>query len=133
MSEKKLYVLKNLTKKNVYCTEFWVNPETDESFKIEEMFRWGETTLSLTDEEAAEIRSDLENGFPVSTYEYEIEDQHLDDGCALDFYAEDELLVEKVEEIFDNYTYSGLEEEGFFCDDAEVMYHGECELEEVNE
>ena len=135
MSNEKLYVIKNSEKKNVYCTETWYNDETDEMFYIEEMFRWGETVLRLGDDDLKEIQNDLSNGHPINVSRYIIEDQNLDDGCAMDFFSQDddEELVERVEKIWDNGLYSGLEDAGFFQEDAEVIYHGPCTIEEVKD
>ena len=125
-----LYVIKNVTKKNVYCTETWSNPDTDEEFEIEEMFRWGETVLRLTDEEYKEIVQDMTEGVPITVTNYDIEDQNLDDGCAMDF-AGDAEIVEKVEAIYDDGQYMALEDAGFYHDDSVVTYYGEVSLEKV--
>lgn len=132
MDEGKLYVLKNSIKKNVYCTELWINNETNETFEIEEMFRWGETTLRLTDSEYSEIMEDIKEGNPIVSSQYFLEDQSLDDGCSMDFYGYgNEELVERVEEMWDNGMYEAFENAGFYQEDAEVIYHGEVTLEEV--
>lgn len=135
MRDEKLYVIKNTDKKSVYCTETWYNDETDESFYIEEMFRWGETVLWLDEDDLKEIQNDIAEGNPIIVSHYTIEDQNLDDGCAMDFYSaeDDQELVERVEKIWENDFYSGLEDAGFFQEDAEVVYHGPCTIEEVKD
>lgn len=129
MSDSKLYVLKNLEKKNAYNTEFWVNDD-GRSFQIEEMFRWGETVLVLTDEEAQEIRDDIAEGHPICATDYQIEDNNLDDGCSLYFQECNDITVEQVEELWDNDMYSAFEEAGFVFEDVELIYYGPCELVE---
>lgn len=135
MSEKKLYVLKNVDKKSVYNTETWYNDETDQTFFVEEMFRWGETVLLLDEDELKEIQECISEQIPIVASDYEIEDQNLDDGCAMDFYSDDnendEDFVAQIEEMWDNKFYEGFEEAGFFQEDSEVVYHGPCTIEEV--
>lgn len=129
MSEKNLYVLKNEQKKSVFTTEYWSHREREESFVIEEMFRWGETFLMLNDEERDEILSLIEDEEEIEVVGFQIEDQNLMDGCSMYFNSDSDLLVEEVETLWDNEGYMGLDEAGWDCDDSITIYSGPCTLE----
>ena len=136
MSEKKLYVLKNLEKKNVWNTEYW-SDERGRRFGVEEMFRWGETILELDEDEVSEIQTYIFEETPVAVSEYTIYDNGLIDCCAFDIFQchnmdnpDDVITVDIVEEMWDNDMYTAFEEAGFEIDEVDLVYHGPCELVE---
>ena len=123
--ETKLYVLENLDKKSVYTREYW-SDDDDNSFEVEEMYRWGKTILELTEEEAAEIRTAIENGDSVFASEYTIYDQDLQDGCSMCFEECVGTTVDELDKLWDNGGFSSFEEAGWNFDDCDVQYVGPC-------
>lgn len=136
MSDKKLYILKNLEKKNVWNTEYW-SDERGRRFGIEEMFRWGETILELDEDEVSEIQTYIFEETPIQVGDYSIYDNGMMDCCAHDFFQcnnldnqDDVITVDQVQEMWDNDQYSAFEEAGFEVDEIDLVYHGLCELTE---
>lgn len=127
-----LYSIKNKEKKSVYVNETWANEDGSERFVIEEMYRWGETVIDVSDEEL-EMFEDMKQSSEFRVSEFAIEDQNLDDGCSLYFNTDgDDELLEKLEALWEEEGYSALEAAGYYLDDSETYYIGELEITEVS-
>jgi hypothetical protein len=100
---------------------------------IEQGFRWATFTVEsderpLTDEELKN-----EDGYELSCIENDEcwEMWEMIDGCWLDIQAERDCTPEDVEEFelaWEENSYEGVEELGWYNDDTEYYYHGPLEL-----
>ena len=123
------WVLTTLEKKNVVETEFWY--KDGNTIKRSTGFRWG--TVYCESDERPDI--DLENpdGLEVFATDYDFELDNLDDGHYCDVeYPEDmsEEEQERMDELWDEDSYSAWEEEGWSNDDTETWFHGPLDLEQ---
>jgi hypothetical protein len=127
-----LYLIKNKEKKSVFVNETWTNEDGAERFIIEEMYRWGETIISV-DEEEMEMFNDTKDSGEFCVTEFAIEDQDLIDGCSLDFNTNgNQELYEKIEALWNEDSYAALEDAGYYLEDSETYYVGDLEITEVS-
>ena len=127
-----LYLIKNKEKKSVFVNETWTNNDGTEHFIIEEMYRWGETIISV-DEEEMEMFNDTKDSGEFCVTEFAIEDQDLIDGCSLDFNTNgNQELYEKIEALWNEDSYAALEDAGYYLEDSETYYVGDLEITEVS-
>ena len=96
----------------------------------------GKTTLArqIANEQGARI-FDLENpdGLEVFATDYDFELDNLDDGHYCDVEYPDDMSEEeqeRMDELWDEDSYSAWEEEGWSNDDTETWFHGPLSLEQ---
>jgi hypothetical protein len=123
------WVLTTLEKKNVVETEFW--NKDGRKIKRNTGFRWGK--VFCESDERPDI--DLENpdGLDVYCTGYDFELDSLDDGHYCDVEYPDDMSEEeqaRMDELWDEDSYSAWEEEGWSNDDTETWFNGPLELEE---
>ena len=123
------WVLTTAEKKNVEEIEFWY--KDGKIIKRTTGFRWG--TVYCESDERPDI--DLENpdGLEVFATDYDFELDNLDDGhyCEVE-YPDDmsEEEQERMDELWDEDSYSAWEEKGWSNDDTETWFHGPLDLEQ---
>ena len=143
------FIVKTLEKKSVVSREFWETDQPDpftgrKAFVAEELFRWGEAVISVPDddEEFDDLETLMQNENGFCPQWYDVEDQNLDDGCALDFETivpgpgteeYEEVSVEEIEQLWEDNRYEAFEEAGYEFTDVEVMFYGPLEIEEIND
>ena len=123
------WVLTTEEKKNVVETEFWYKDV--KTIKRSTGFRWG--TVYCESDERPDI--DLENpdGLEVFATDYDFELDNLDDGHYCDVEYPDDMSEEeqeRMDELWDEDSYSAWEEEGWSNDDTETWFHGPLDLEQ---
>ena len=123
------WVLTTEEKKNVVETEFWY--KDGKTIKRSTGFRWG--TVYCESDERPDI--DLENpdGLEVFATDYDFELDNLDDGHYCDVEYPDDMSEEeqeRMDELWDEDSYSAWEEEGWSNDDTETWFHGPLNLEQ---
>jgi len=123
------WVLTTAEKKNVEEIEFW--HKDGKIIKRTTGFRWG--TVYCESDERPNI--DLENpdGLEVFATDYDFELDNLDDGHYCDVEYPDDMSEEeqeRMDELWDEDSYSAWEEEGWSNDDTETWFHGPLDLEQ---
>ena len=123
------WVLTTAEKKNVEEIEFWY--KDGKIIKRTTGFRWG--TVYCESDERPDI--DLENpdGLEVFATDYDFELDNLDDGHYCDVEYPDDMSQEeqeRMDELWDEDSYSAWEEEGWSNDDTETWFHGPLNLEQ---
>jgi hypothetical protein len=122
-------VLTTTEKKNVEEIEFWY--KDGKTIKRTTGFRWG--TVYCESDERPEI--DLENpdGLEVFATDYDFELDNLDDGHYCDVEYPDDMSEEeqeRMDELWNEDSYSAWEEEGWSNDDTETWFNGPLDLEQ---
>lgn len=121
-------------KKNVVEIDFWT--KDDITIRRETGWRWGTGYITVQDEDEKEnLMSDVDSE-EVNVYDYEFELDNLDDGCWEDVeYPEDmsEEEQERLNELWDEDSYSAWEEDGWSVSDSELWFNGPIKLEKVED
>jgi hypothetical protein len=114
-------------KKNAIERQYWYK---DGKVAIrEEGYRWG--TFTTDSDEKPNIDLHNEDGYELDSGEYDWELYSLDDGCWADWDWPDDMdeeEVERLEAIWEDNYFEGLEEEGWSQDDTEYEFHGPLRL-----
>ena len=124
--------LSTASKKNAVEKQFW----TKDGVTVikEEGYRWG--TFYCESDEEPDVDLENEDGYNLSNSEYDWELNNLSDGCWVvwDFPDDmDEEEQERIQALWDEDSFDGLEGDGWMNDDTEYWFYGPLELEEVNE
>ena len=123
------WVLTTLEKKNVVETEFW--SKDGKTIKRSTGFRWG--TVYCESDERPDIDLANPEGLEVFATDYDFELDNLDDGHYCDVEYPDDMSEEeqeRMDELWDEDSYSAWEEEGWSNDDTETWFHGPLNLEQ---
>ena len=123
------WVLTTLEKKNVVETEFW--SKDGKTIKRSTGFRWG--TVYCESDERPDIDLANPEGLEVFATDYDFELDNLDDGHYCDIEYPDDMSEEeqeRMDELWDEDSYSAWEEEGWSNDDTETWFHGPLNLEQ---
>lgn len=119
--------IQNYHKKNAVERQFW----TKDGVEIirDEGFRWGSWTCE------SDTRPDIDlpnpDGYDVMSTDYDWELQDMDDGSWVEWHWPDSMSEEerqRIEAIWDEFWYEGLEEDGWVNDDTEHWIYGPIEL-----
>jgi hypothetical protein len=124
--------LSTASKKNAVEKQYW----TKEGVTVvkEEGYRWG--TFYCESDERPDIDLSNEDGYDLSNSEYDWELDSLDDGCWVEWdFPEDmdEEEQERIQSLWDEDFFEGLEGDGWVNDDTEYWFYGPLELEEIDE
>lgn len=123
------WVLTTAEKKNVVETEFWT--KDGKTIKRSTGFRWG--TVYCESDTRPDIDLANPDGLEVFATDYDFELDSLDDGCWADVeYPEDmsEEERERMDELWEEDSYSAWEEEGWINSDTETYFNGPLSLEQ---
>ena len=130
----KLWNVSTTEKKNVFQrTHYTVSADcqlaANKTFYIEEWYRWGNCVVQS---EVCPTAAEDPYQLPFDLSDYVVEDQECDDGCSLmiTFEEDDQWTDEEMKwvlEIWDNDSWSGLEENGIYCEDCDTQYYGPIE------
>lgn len=127
-----LWQLSTASKKNAIEKQFWTKDGI--TFIKEEGYRWG--TFTCDNDTEPDIDLENEDGYNLSNSEYDWELDTLDDGCWVDWdFPEDmsEEEQERIQTLWDEDSFEGLEGDGWINDDTEYWFHGPLELKEIDE
>lgn len=129
------YKISNAHKKSVVELETWRNSTTDQEFTIEHGWRWGNWYFESDTEPNIDLNADDGKEINEIIGQYEIDDHDLDDGCWCFFEFPDgfdEALKEKIEAVWEEDMFQGLEELGFEHWDTDTIVSGPLTLEKVD-
>lgn len=118
-----IWKIQNLHKKNAVERQFWVKDGVVVS--KDEGFRWGTWTCE------SDVKPDIDlnnpDGYEVGVSEYDWELDNMDDGCWVEwnFPTEmDEEEQERIQALWDENWYEGMEEDGWYNEDTECWLYG---------
>jgi len=119
--------IRNYHKKNAVERQFW----TRDGVQIirDEGYRWGEWTCES--DERPDIDLGNADGYETMATDYDWEMVEMDDGCWVEWHWPDDMSEEereRIESIWDEQWYEGLEEDGWVNDDTEHWIYGPIEL-----
>lgn len=122
-----IWKLTNLQKKNAVERQFW----TKDGVTVikEEGFRWGEWTCES--DEQPDIDLDNPDGWEQGSQDLEWEMQEMIDGCWVDWtWPEDmdEEEQERIQELWDEDSFEGMEGDGWINDETEFWIYGPLKL-----
>ena len=123
------WVLTTTDKKSVVEVESWY--KEGKTIKRITGFRWG--TVYCESDEKPEIDLDNPDGLEVFATDYDFELDNLDDGHYCDVVYPDDMSEEeqeRMDELWDEDSYSAWEEEGWSNDDTETWFNGPLNLEQ---
>ena len=141
------YTIKSIYKKSTFEEQDWVNTLSTGNpvlVKVNNVYRWGDFTIELTDIERDELLKKVE--VRLDDYEHELIEM-WDGGCDfwIDIIDEDDYTTEEQEEINnllykwkddipeyededdEGYSYEKMEQNGWIENDCHIIL-GECEL-----
>lgn len=117
----------NATKKNAVERQFWIKDGV--TVIKEEGFRWG--IWSCESDEQPDIDLDNSDGYELMSTDYEWEMEEMIDGSWVDWtFPEDmdEEEQERIQELWDEDSFDGLEGDGWINDETEHWIYGPIKL-----
>jgi hypothetical protein len=121
------WTLSNLYKKSIVEKHFW--RKDDNIIIMIEGYRWG--TWTLESEEKPDIDLENEDDYEIGGDEYDWEMQQIDDGCWMEWEfpkGMDEEEQERIQELWNEDFYEGLENDGWENIDTEHYIQGPLQL-----
>lgn len=121
------WTLGNAHKKNVEERSIW-SKDGDEICRIE-WYRWG--TWSTESEQRPDVDTDNPDGYDIHGSDVDWEIVDMTDGVAAGWQFPDGMADEertRIEELYDEDGYSGLEDDGWENIETEIYLHGPLEL-----
>lgn len=117
----------NLHKKNAVERQFW----TQDGIVVtkDEGFRWG--IWSCESDEQPDIDLDNPDGYELMSTDYEWEMEEMIDGCWVEWTfpdGVDEEEQERIQALWDEDYYEGMEGDGWTNDDTEHWIYGPLKL-----
>ena len=126
------WILKTLHKKNAIERQHWY--KDNKQIIREEGYRWG--TFYCESDGQPDIDLDNEDGYDLTNSDYDWELDNLDDGCWVDWEFPDDMdeeEQERIQALWEEDYFEGLEGDGWTNDDTEYWFYGPLELEEIDE
>lgn len=123
--------ISNYHKKNAVERQFWVKDGV--TVTKDEGFRWGHWTCESDEKPDIDLKNP--HGFEVLSGDYDWEMDSMDDGCWVEWnFPEDmdEDEQERIQELWDENWFEGLEDDGWVNDDTEHWIYGPLILENVD-
>lgn len=123
--------IKNYHKKNAVERQFWTKDGV--TVTKDEGFRWG--TWTGESDERPDIDLANPDGFEVLSDGVDWELDSMDDGCWVEWSFPDDMPEEEQERIqalWDDNWYEGMEDDGWTNDDTECWIYGPIELINVD-
>lgn len=126
-----IWRIRNYHKKNAVERQFW----TCDGVEIirDEGFRWGEWTCES--DERPDIDLANPDGYELMSTDYDWEMQDMDDGCWAEWHWPEDMNEDerdRIEAIWDEHWYEGMEADGWVNDDTEHWIYGPIELSNVD-
>ena len=126
----KLYEVSTDYKKSIEERETWNNPEKpDEAFTLVQGWRSGSVVIKVEDDPNIEKLRENKDGIDMHTFM--VIDHSFWDGVFFSIESDDAALKEKIENLWEEDAYCGLEEAGYIQDDTELMFFGPLTVEET--
>lgn len=122
-----IWKITNATKKNAVERQFWIKDGV--TVIKEEGFRWG--VWSCESDEQPDIDLDNSDGYELMSTDYEWEMEEMIDGSWVDWtFPEDmdEEEQERIQELWDEDSFDGLEGDGWINDETEHWIYGPIKL-----
>lgn len=128
-------------KKSCEERELWYNEDKDWKIVRVTGFRWGTFTVETSDDEPPE-GIDADNSDGINMYDYfgdnaenGAELDSMDDGWFEDWEWDDAMTEEDREEVlalWEEESYSGFEENGWYNSETEAWLHGPLTIERID-
>lgn len=122
-----IWKITNATKKNAVERQFWIKDGV--TIIKEEGFRWG--IWSCESDEQPDVDLDNSDGYELMSTDYEWEMEEMIDGSWVDWtFPEDmdEEEQERIQELWDEDSFDGLEGDGWINDETEHWIYGPIKL-----
>jgi len=122
-----IWKITNATKKNAVERQFWIKDGV--TVIKEEGFRWG--IWSCESDEQPDIDLDNSDGYELMSTDYEWEMEEMIDGSWVDWtFPEDmdEEEQERIQELWNEDSFEGLEGDGWINDETEHWIYGPIKL-----
>lgn len=122
-----IWKITNATKKNAVERQFWIKDGV--TIIKEEGFRWG--IWSCESDEQPDVDLDNSDGYELMSTDYEWEMEEMIDGSWVDWtFPEDmdEEEQERIQELWDEDSFDGLENDGWINDETEHWIYGPIKL-----
>lgn len=123
--------ISNQYKKNAVERQFWVKDGVTVS--KDEGYRWG--SWICESDERPDVDLNNPDGFEVLFGDYDWELESMDDGCWSEWTFPDDMPEEereRIQALWDNDWYEGMEGDGWINDDTEHWIYGPLCLENVD-
>lgn len=125
-----IWKITNSHKKNAVERQFWVKDGV--SVIKEEGYRWGVWTCES--DQQPDIDLDNPDGYELMSTDHDWEMQEMIDGCWVEWVFPDEIdeqEQERIQELWNQDSFEGLEQDGWYNDETEHWIYGPIKL--VNE
>lgn len=122
-----IWKITNATKKNAVERQFWIKDGV--TVIKEEGFRWG--IWSCESDEQPDIDLENSDGYELMSTDYEWEMEEMIDGSWVDWtFPEDmdEEEQERIQELWNEDSFEGLEGDGWINDETEHWIYGPIKL-----
>ena len=122
-----IWKITNLHKKNAVERQFWINDGV--TVIRDEGFRWGIWTCES--DEQPDIDLDNPDGYELMTTDYDWEMQEMIDGSWVIWGFPDDMSEEdqeRIQELWDEDSFEGLESDGWSNDETEHWIYGPIQL-----
>lgn len=119
--------IQNYHKKSAVERQFW----TKDGITVtkDEGYRWGEWTCDS--DEQPDIDLTNPEGYELTCTEYDWELDGMDDGCWVEWTFPDDMPEEereRIQALWDENWYEGMEEDGWVTEDSEHWIYGPIKL-----
>lgn len=125
-----IWKITNSHKKNAVERQFWVKDGV--CVIKEEGYRWGVWTCES--DQQPDIDLDNPDGYELMSTDHDWEMQEMIDGCWAEWVFPDEIdeqEQERIQELWNQDSFEGLEQDGWYNDETEHWIYGPIKL--VNE
>lgn len=122
-----IWKITNNHKKNAVERQIWI--KDDLTVIKEEGFRWG--VWSCESEDKPDIDLDNPDGFEIEASDYEWDMEEMVDGCWVEWTFPDDMdeeEQERIQELWDENSFEGLEGDGWQNDETEYWIYGPIKL-----
>lgn len=122
-----IWKITNNHKKNAVERQIWI--KDDLTVIKEEGFRWG--VWSCEGEDKPDIDLDNPDGFEIEASDYEWDMEEMVDGCWVEWTFPDDMdeeEQERIQELWDEDSFEGLEGDGWMNDETEYWIYGPIKL-----
>jgi hypothetical protein len=121
------WIISPAVKKNIEENSMWT--KNGQTICRIEWYRWG--SWSMESDQRPDVDLDNPDGYDVYGSDYDWELVDMTDGVSAEWEFPDDMDAAeqtRIEELYDEEGYSGLEEDGWDNSETEVFIHGLLEL-----
>lgn len=126
-----VWKITNLHKKNAVERQFWT--KNGITVTKDEGFRWGTWTCESDDRPDIDLANP--DGYDVLCTDYDWEMEDMNDGCWVEWTFPDDMdeeEQERIQALWDEDWYEGMESDGWTNDDSEHWIYGPIQLTNID-